>query len=223
MPEVNLLRALPRTKRNIAKRETAKSPEVIAASREYGELYFDGPRDYGYGGYRYDGRWVPVARDIVAHFALAPGMRLLDIGCAKGFLVKDLIEVCPGLEAFGLDISEYALVNGAPEVARRLCRGDAQRLPFADKSFDAVLSINTIHNLDRDGCLRALREMTRVCRRPEKTFVQLDAFRTAAQKELFEGWCLTALTCLSPAEWTALFAQADYAGDYDWTVLEQES
>jgi SAM-dependent methyltransferase len=223
MAEVNLLRALPKVRRDIRARESGKSSAVVALARQFGREYFDGPREYGYGGYHYDGRWVPVARDIVAHFALAPGMRVLDIGCAKGFLVKDLIGVCPGLEAFGVDISEYALVNGAPEVMRRLCRGDAQRLPFADHSFDAVLSINTIHNLDRDGCQRALRELTRVCRRPDKAFVQVDAFRTAAQKELFEGWCLTALTYLSPAEWTALFAQAGYAGDYDWTVLKQES
>jgi len=38
MPEVDLLRALPKTKRNITQRGEAKSPEVIAAAREYGEL-----------------------------------------------------------------------------------------------------------------------------------------------------------------------------------------
>ena len=43
------------------------------------------PRKYGYGGYRYDGRWVPVAEDMVKHFDLKPGDRVLDVGCAKGF------------------------------------------------------------------------------------------------------------------------------------------
>ena len=64
MAEIDLLRALPRTKRDIAKRLDAKNPDVVRAASEYGELYFDGPRAYGYGGYRYDGRWLPVARDI---------------------------------------------------------------------------------------------------------------------------------------------------------------
>ena len=87
MSEIDLLRALPKVKRDIQKRKDAKDAAVVAAARQFGEMYFDGPRDYGYGGYRYDGRWMPVARDIVAHFGLRPGMRVLDVGCAKGFLV----------------------------------------------------------------------------------------------------------------------------------------
>ena len=121
--EINLLSKLPRGKRNVNARAEAKTDEIIAISREYGELYFDGPRKYGYGGYRYDGRWIPVAEDMVKHFDLKPGDRVLDVGCGKGFLVKDLIKVCPGLEAFGLDISEYALMHCEPEVVGRLHLG----------------------------------------------------------------------------------------------------
>lgn len=220
MAEVNLLRALPKTTRNIRQRESGKSDDVIAVAKQFGKDYFDGSREYGYGGYRYDGRWVPVARDIVAHFSLRPGMRILDVGCAKGFLVKDLMHVCPGLEAFGVDISDYALAHCEPEAAGRLQRASADALPFPDGSFDAILSINTIHNLDREGCRRALTEITRVVRQPEKAFVQVDAFRTDAQKKLFESWCLTALTYLTPDEWVALFARAGYRGDYNWTILD---
>src|SRR5262249_28833990 len=155
MAEIDLLRALPRTKRNIQKRKEAKDPAVVAISKQYGEMYFDGPREYGYGGYRYDGRWVPVARDVIAHFGLKTGMRALDVGCAKGFLVKDLMQVCPGLEAFGLDISEYALRLCPPEAAGRPCGGNCMNLPFPDGSFDVVLSINTVHNLDRPDAVRS--------------------------------------------------------------------
>ena len=98
MPEFNLLRALPNTKRNIQKRSDAKNASVVAIAKQFGDKYFDGPREYGYGGYRYDGRWRPVARDIIARFGLKPGMRVLDVGCAKGFLVKDLMLECPGLD-----------------------------------------------------------------------------------------------------------------------------
>jgi SAM-dependent methyltransferase len=220
MAEVNLLGALPQTKRNIAKRKEAKDPRVIEISRQFDEDYFDGAREYGYGGYRYDGRWVPVARDIISHFGLKAGMRVLDIGCAKGFLIQDLMQVAPGLECFGLDISRYAMMNCHPNVVGRLHLGNAVSLPFPDASFDAVLSINTIHNLDRAGCLLALREMTRVCRDPTRCFTQVDAYRTADEKELFESWCLTAVTYLTPGEWEELFAEAGYAGDYYWTILE---
>ena len=130
MPHVDLLRALPKTKRNIQKRAQAKDPAVIASAIEYGDMYWDGPRGYGYGGYRDDGRWHPVARDIVAHFGLKPGMRVLDVGCGKGFLVKALLTECPGLEAFGLDVSLYALMHCSPEVIGRLHLGTAEKLPF---------------------------------------------------------------------------------------------
>jgi SAM-dependent methyltransferase len=220
MAEVNLLRALPNAKRNIQKRKDAKDAAVVAVSKQFGEMYFDGAREYGYGGYRYDGRWVPVARDVVAHFKLRPGMRILDVGCAKGFLVKDLMQICPGLEAFGLDISHYAIMQCGPETVGRLHLGTAESLPFPDASFDAVLSVNTIHNLDRNGCIRALREITRICRQPDKCFVQVDAYQTPEEKLLFESWCLTAVTYLTTTEWVRLFDEAGFKGDYYWTILE---
>lgn len=216
--EVNLLSALPKPKRNITARATAKTPEIIAKSREYGFEYFDGPRDLGYGGYRYDGRWVPVAKDIVTHFGLKPGDRVLDVGCAKGFLVKDLLTACPGLEAFGLDISEYAMMHCEPETVGRLHLGDAIKLPFPDRSFAAVICINTIHNLARPDLITALREIERLA--PGKGFVQVDSYRTPEQKAVFEEWVLTAKHHDYPQGWIDLFREAGYTGDYFWTIVE---
>jgi ubiquinone/menaquinone biosynthesis C-methylase UbiE len=218
MAEVDLLRSLPRTKRNVTQRGEAKTPEIIAASREYGELYFDGPRDYGYGGYRYDGRWVAVAKDMISHFGLKPGMRVLDVGCAKGFLVKDFMIACPGLEAYGLDISHYALMHCEPETVGRLHLGSADSLPFPDASFDCVISLNTIHNFDRAGAIKAMREIQRVSK--GAAFVQVDSYRTPEQKDIFESWVLTARFHDYPQGWIALFAEAGYSGDYYWTIVE---
>ena len=217
MSEVNLLAKLPRSQRNVSLRTTSKTADVIAISRQFGREYFDGPREYGYGGYRYDGRWVPVARDIVAHFGLKPGDRVLDVGCAKGFLVKDLMQVCPGLEAFGLDISEYALMHCEPEVIGRLHLGAADRLLFPDNSFKAVLSINTIHNYDRNGVIRCLKEIQRVS--GGRAFVQVDSYHTEEQRTLFLDWVLTAKFHGYPDEWRNVFAEAGYIGDYFWTLV----
>jgi ubiquinone/menaquinone biosynthesis C-methylase UbiE len=216
--EVNLLDRLPKSKRNVKERGAAKTPEAIAISREYGFDYFDGSRDYGYGGYRYDGRWVPIAEDIVKHFNLRPGQRVLDVGCAKGFLVKDLMQVCPGLEVFGLDVSEYALMHCEPEAIGRLHLGSAEHLPFPDNSFDAVLAINSIHNLERPDVKRALQEIQRLA--PGKGFVQVDTYGTSEQKEIFESWVLTAKFHDYPSGWIDLFKEAGYTGDYYWTIIE---
>ncbi len=217
MPELDLLRALPKSKRNVQARASAKTQEMIDLSRQYGRDYFDGVRDVGYGGYRYDGRWVPVARDIVAQYGLKPGDRVLDIGCAKGFLVKDLLAVCPGLEVFGLDVSRYALMNCEREAIGRLHLGDARDLPFPDKSFQAVLSINTLHNLERADLIRALREIERVATGGK--FVQVDSYRTPEEKAIFESWVLTAYTHDYPDGWKKIFDEAGYTGDYWWTLI----
>lgn len=216
MAEVELLRSLPQGKRNVKARETAKTTEHIRVSREYGEIYFDGPREYGYGGYHYDGRWRPVAQDIVDHFGLKKGDRVLDVGCAKGFLVKDLLAL--GIDAYGIDVSRYALMNCEPEVIGRLHLGSAEYLPFPDGSFNAILSINTIHNLPRERCKAALSEMQRIA--PGKGFVQVDSYRTPQQKEIFESWVLTAQFYDYPNGWVSLFKEAGYTGDWYWTIIE---
>ncbi len=219
MPELHLLQKLPRSKRKLSKPRSLDI-ENQRVARQFGQEYFDGPREQGYGGYTYDGRWLPVARDIVDHFQLKPGDKVLDIGCAKGFLVNDLMQVCPGLQVFGLDISEYALNHCEPSVKGNFVKGTAKSLPFSDNSFQAVFCINTIHNLDRQDCIFALQEIQRLSN--GKAFVQVDAYRTQEEFDIFQGWVLTALTYLKPEEWHQVFEESGYTGDYDWTILETD-
>jgi ubiquinone/menaquinone biosynthesis C-methylase UbiE len=219
MPEINLLEKLPRgKKRDVNARATAKNDEVIRISREYGFHYFDGPREYGYGGYRYDGRWVPIAEDMIRHFDLKPGDRVLDVGCAKGFLVKDFMKACPGIEAFGIDVSRYALMNCESEVIGRLHLGNATELPFPDNSFKAAVAINSIHNLDRDQCIVALKELQRVS--GGRAYVQVDSYRTPEERQMFLDWVLTAHYHEYPDGWIRTFNEAGYTGDYYWTIVQ---
>lgn len=220
MAEVNLLSKLPQTRRNVKARATAKTARVISEARKFGQMYFDGPRDYGYGGYKYDYRWIAVAEDIISHFHLKPGMRVLDIGAGKGFLVNDLMQACPGLEAFGLDISGYGVRNCHPNVVGRLQIGDARALPFPDDSFDCIISINTLHNLARDDVVTAISEIERVARAQRRAYIVVDAYRTEEQRAIFEDWVLTALHYDTPERWVDLFKEAGYTGDWYWTILE---
>lgn len=217
MKEINLLARYPKARRNVVARLIRKE-ESRRIALQFGKEYFDGTRDQGYGGYRYDGRWKPIAEDIVRHFGLKAGDRVLDVGCAKGFLVKDLMLVCPGLEVFGIDISEYAVMHAEPEVIGRLHMGNATRLPFPDDSFEAVISINTVHNLERASCIQALREMQRLA--PGRAYVQVDAYRSPEERKVFEDWMLTAKTYAMPQEWREILGEAGYTGDYFWTILE---
>jgi ubiquinone/menaquinone biosynthesis C-methylase UbiE len=218
MKELDLMGRLPKPKRNVTARNLARSPESIAIAREYGAEYFDGSRENGYGGYRYDGRWIPVAEDIVKQFGLKAGDRVLDVGCAKGFLVKDLRTACPGIQAFGLDVSEYALRHCESEVVGYLHLGSAERLPFPDDSFAAVVSKDAIHNLERPLCVQAVREIQRIS--GGRAFIQVDSYRNPEEREAFLRWVLTAKTYYDPAGWEQLFAEAGYTGYYSWTIID---
>lgn len=215
--EVNLLDRYPRAKRPLAANRSA-SDEFRQIARRFGREYFDGDRTTGYGGYRYDGRWVPIAERIRDHYGLRAGHRVLDIGCAKGFLMHDLQQAVPGLEVVGIDISQYGLQEAVPAVRGRIIRGTAQHLPFASSAFDLVLAINVLHNLERDACVEAMREMERVGRGGK--YVQVDSWLNEEQRRNLDLWVLTALTYVDPDEWRELFREAGYTGDYYWTLTE---
>src|SRR5262245_3004243 len=205
MAEVNLLAKYPRAKRNLVQRKQGQAANRDIA-RRFGREYFDGTREQGYGGYRYDGRWLPIAGDIADHFGLKRGDVVIDVGCAKGFLMRDLMQVVPGLEVFGLEISQYAIENCHPDARGRIARGTVHRLPFGSDSVAALLCINVVHNLERDACLEALREIERVA--PGRAYIQVDAYRNEEEREVLLDWLLTADTFGTPEMWRDIFRQA---------------
>ena len=218
MAEFNLLGIQQEIKRDVNARMLDKEWNRSKALKFDWE-YFDGPRTQGYGGYLYDGRWQQVANQMIKRYSLTSSSRVLDVGAAKGFLMKDLQDALPGIEVWGIDISNYAITHCHPDVEGRIVLGSCDALPWSDGYFDAAVAINTIHNLERSHCIRALQELNRVAPHG-KTFVQIDAYRNEAERELFEAWMLTAKTYCKPADWLALFKEAGYVGDYYWTILE---
>lgn len=218
MKKFNLLKSLPKPNRKKSKfqRKSTKTKKHINISRKYGKDYFDGDREYGYGGYNYDGRWKPVAKDIKRYFKLKKGSKVLDIGCAKGFLVNDLLDI--GIDAYGLEISKYAISKSMEKTFGRIHLGDALKLPFPDNSFDCVLSINTVHNLEKINCVKAIEEMVRVCKN-KNMFIQVDSYLNKKQKKIFEEWVLTAKFHAYPADWKKVFKKAGYDGSYYWTII----
>jgi ubiquinone/menaquinone biosynthesis C-methylase UbiE len=215
--EVDLLAKYPKVVRDLTARLEAKSEESRTIARKFGFDYFDGDRNHGYGGFTYQERfWKPVIPDLVVHFHLDEKSRVLDVGCAKGFFLHDLQLALPGIEIAGIDISSYAIENAIETVKSKVAVGDARKLQFEDNSFDLVMSINTIHNLDREYCAMALQEIQRVS--GGKSFVTVDAYRNEIEKERMEAWNLTALTMMSVDEWKRFFAEVGYDGDYYWFI-----
>lgn len=213
--EIDLLINYPKTKRNIKERGAAKTEEDRAIARQFGKDFFDGDRKHGYGGYSYNSRfWQPVVPTFRSHFGLTEKSSVLDVGCGKGFMLYDIAAVIPGITVKGIDISEYAIANALESLKPHLQAADARKLPFKDKSFDVVISINTIHNLERSECATALKEIERVSR--GKSFITVDAYRNDEEKELMMAWNLTAKTIMHVDEWKNFFNETGYTGDYYW-------
>ena len=131
-------------------------------------------------------------------------------------MLHDLAEMIPGITVKGVDVSAYAIAHAIETLKPHVLVADARDLPFADQSFDVVISVNTVHNLDRAGVIRALREIERVKRR--EAFVTVDAYRSEEERARMESWNLTARTILSVDDWKQLFSEAGYTGDFYWFI-----
>ena len=104
--EINLMENYPRTKRNVEERGETKTEENRRIARLFGKEFFDGSRDHGYGGFNYHPKyWQPVLPDFQRHYTLTKDSAVLDIGCAKGFMLYDMIKLIPGIQIAGVDIS----------------------------------------------------------------------------------------------------------------------
>ncbi|MDR3517466.1 MAG: class I SAM-dependent methyltransferase [Azospirillaceae bacterium] len=215
--EIDLLVNYPRTKRNVEDRGATKTEADRAIARQFGREFFDGDRRTGYGGFDYHPRfWQPVIPTLRDHFGLSAASSVLDVGCAKGFMLHDLAQTIPGITIRGIDVSQYAIDNALDDVKPWVQVADARALPFEDRSFDVVIAINTVHNLERDDLARALREIMRVSR--GQAFVTVDAYRDDAERLRMEAWNLTAKTVMHVDDWTAFFAAVGYTGDYYWFI-----
>jgi SAM-dependent methyltransferase len=215
--EIDVLEKYPKAKRNITARLESKSEESRTIGRRFDFDYFDGDRNHGYGGFHYSPRfWQPVIPTVIEYFGISSTSKVLDVGCAKGFFLYDLTLALPGVQVSGIDISNYAIEESLPEIKPFLRAGNAISLPYKDKDFDFVISVNTIHNLDRNDCAIALQEIERVTR--GSSFVTVDAYRNDEEKARMEAWNLTALTMMSVDEWKDFFLEVGYSGDYYWFI-----
>lgn len=202
------------TERNyLARVNDPEFPKAKAAelAKKWSFDYWDGDRRINYGGYHYiPGRWAPVAKLMIEHYGLGPGSKVLDIGCGKGFQIVELINVLPGIEIRGIDVSTYAIENAHPRVKHLIDHGTAARLPYADKSFDLVFSINTLHNLHNEDLHSALMEMERV---GKQKYLCVESYRNEVEKTNLLYWQVTCEQFNSPEDWEWWFKITGYTGD----------
>ena len=207
-----------KTKRGYIERMVDDKVACSKKAREYGKDYWDGDRRYGYGGYRYDGRWEAVARKLIDQYNLKTNAKILDVGCGKGYLLYEFKKLLPECQINGFDSSDYAIKNSKEEVKSFIFNHKAQdKYPFKDKEFDLVVSITTLHNLCINELKSALQEIERV---GKNKYIVVESFRN--EEELFnlQCWALTCEAFFNNKEWVWLFNEFGYTGDYEFIYFE---
>lgn len=206
------------TKRDYLKRMQDEKIHCSEIARKYDREFWDGDRRYGYGGYRYDGRWQPIAKALVEKYDLSLNASILDVGCGKGFLLYEFKQLLADCTVAGFDVSRFALENAKEEIRGCLFQHRAQdKYPFKDKEFDLVISTGTLHNNLIHDLRNALQEIERVGR---NKYVLVEAYRNVEELFNLQCWALTCESFFRPEEWVWLFNEFKYSGDYEFIYFE---
>lgn len=210
-----------KSKRDYIARMLDDKIKCMKIAKKYGYDYWDGDRRYGYGGYKYDGRWRIVAEKLIKIYKLNHKSKILDVGCGKGFLLYELTQLLPGIKVTGLDISRYALIHAKEEVKKYLFWGDAANKnsykKFNNKEFDLVFSNTTLHNLPISKLRVAIPEIERV---GKNKFICLESYRNDAELFNVECWALTCEAFFDKENWIWLYKHFGYTGDYEFIYFE---
>jgi len=146
-----------------AKPEIDITAEIKKLSKIYDRDYFENGIitkksnyiDYSWN--RLGSYFQRTAKHIVNKFSPASA---LDVGCAKGFLVKALVDL--GVNASGIDPSNYAISAVLPDIKERIKQGIAQALPYEENLFDIVTCFDVLEHIHENEVPQVLSEMFRV-------------------------------------------------------------
>ncbi len=212
--EINFLDKLPQRKKPMKGRVSVTNEDRIKSWR-LDKYYFDGSRKQGYGGYFYDGRWKKVAEAMIKHYSLKHNAKILDIGCAKGYLIKEFKDILKNSTTIGVDISDYAIDKSHKKIKNNLLVANSIELPFENNFFDLIVSINTLHNiLDLDSLEKTFKEIKRISKK--NIFISLGAYENKKEKENLDKWAVVATSYMHKKNWLKFFKKNNFKCDYSW-------
>ena len=208
-----------KTRRKYIERMVQNKIFCMKKARKFEKDYWDGPRNYGYGGYKYiPGLITPIAKKIIKKFKLTNNSKILDVGCGKGFLLYEIKKILPNIFIRGFDISKYGIKNSKKEIRKYLYIRDVRKkIPYSENFFDLVLSFNCLHNLEIFDLKKSLREINRV---GKKKFIVVESYRNVDELFNLQCWALTANAFFSKKEWINIFKEFKYNGDYEFIYFE---
>jgi len=108
--------------------------------------------------------WVsPVAKKI-ARFIKKPQAKILDVGCAHGYLIAELQDEYNFIVR-GIDYSSYAVRSAIPSVRGKIRQGNILNLPFRNNIFDAVICLDVVNYLTTNEIKKAIANLIKVSKK----------------------------------------------------------
>ena len=139
MNEYNLLDEYPKLEkpRFVSSDQRTIHHRLIASEKDF----FDGDRNYGYGGFKYDGRWKKIAEKVIKRYNLKDGSKFYKLIVRWDFL-HDLKSINPNINVYGLETSRYAFNNTINDTIKNILNvKNYNELNFDDNYFDFILCI----------------------------------------------------------------------------------
>ncbi|MDB9934052.1 class I SAM-dependent methyltransferase [Candidatus Thioglobus sp.] len=189
---------------------------IIASYRD--REFYDGDRNNGYGGFKNDGRWAPIAQNMLQGYSLNNQSSILHIGCDKGFLLHEFLQICPDITIRGTEISDYAINYALPSVKPFIQKAPFTELPFVNGEFDFIIAIGAVYSLNLPDSIKCLKEIQRVGK--GKSFITLGAYDTEEDLRCFRYWTLLGCTVLSKTDWVEVLNHVGYTGDYKFNTAQ---
>ena len=217
MREFNLLNSYPVLKKRYVSENTRTiKNRIIASYRD--KNFYDGKRENGYGGFKYDGRWKIIAKKIFEVYRLKNNAKVLQIGCDKGFLLQDIKEIFPKSKVRGVEVSDYAIKHTNKKISKFIKKNKFYDLPFKNNEFDFVIAIGPVYSLNLADAIKGLKEIKRVGK--GKSFITLGSYESERDFKLFRYWTLLGSTILKKKEWIEVLKHTKYSGDYKFNTAK---
>lgn len=204
-------------KKKKVNRSVVRSIDNKFKAWQLAEDYYDGDRNNGYGGFHYDGRWLKLLPKIIKRYKLTNKSKILDLGCKKGFIMKDFKKLLPGAKIFGIEDHEYPIKKAEKEIKKNILREKYYNIPFKDKYFDFLIGFSSIYKYNFIDTVNTIKEIKRVSK---KSFFTVASYSNIKEKEIFDNWTLLGTTILHKKDWVRLFKILKYKGDYYFTTAK---
>ena len=196
-------------RKNLMKKRTIVN-RILA--NDLDNKFYDGERINGYGGFKYDERWKVFLKKIIHKYKLNKNSVVLDIGCKKGFFIKDLQDLIPGITVYGIEDHRYPISKSLPSVKKNIKYVSSYYdIKFKKNYFDFVHAHNSIYRYSLRDMIKVIKKISFISK---KSHITVPVYYNEKERSKFLDWSLLGGIILKEKDWKQMFKFLNYKGDY---------